>query len=143
MTLSPRLEADVRSALAFDGLPEFWDVNDDACDCMYVRIGMWTNPYLGETLEVRMCCIWADIYKQYPDFVRVTPAFKHYGINKWVPEIAEWNGEADMPRALWYRQLARQQDRPLPAIRADYADREPPKGKPRPQPRQKRRWWQW
>lgn len=95
-------------ALAISELPDVqWKMHDDLCDCTYQRIGMWTNPYLAETLEVRMCCIWAEIYKQYPQYVRMVPAFWDYNRDEWVTEPAEWNGETDMPLALWHRQLAR------------------------------------
>ena len=72
-----------------------WDHEDDLCDCTFQRIGMWKNPYIGEMLEVRMCCIWKELYKQFPEFVRVT---KH--------EPAIWDGESDMPKSIWHRQLA-------------------------------------
>ena len=111
---------------------EFWDVQDDHCDCTFQRIGMWTNPYLGETLEVRMCCIWEELYKLFPDKVRRTSAFLDYNRNEWNPTPQEWDGEDDMPSAIWHRQLSRKTGKPLAAIRAEYANQEPPKGKPRP-----------
>lgn len=129
--MTPTLKADVLAALTV--LPEeTWDVHDDACDCTYPRIGFWTNPYLAETLEVRMCCIWARLYELFPGFVRVTPAFQDYNAGQWRTEPQEWDGESDMPRSVWYRQLARQQGRSLADIRRDYANQEPPKGTPRP-----------
>lgn len=95
-------------ALAISELPDVqWKTHDDLCDCTYQRIGMWTNPYLAETLEVRMCCIWAELYKQYPQFVRTIPAFWDYNQEQWVTEPMQWNGEDDMPAAIWHRQLAR------------------------------------
>lgn len=127
------LETDIATAMAV--LPEdTWDVQDDNCDCTYPRIGFWTNPYVAETLEVRMCCIWARIYKAYPQFVRTTKAYWSDNEHDWVREPAEWNGEDDMPAGLWYRQLARQQGRSVAEIRAEYASRlhEKPKGVPRP-----------
>lgn len=122
-------------AIAASVLPEqMWDVNDDACDCTYQRVGFWTNPYLGETLEVRMCCIWAELYKLFPDKVRVTPAYFDYNANEWVAEPQEWNGETDMPLSIWYRQLARQQGRSVAEIREEYRhrDSERPRGVARP-----------
>lgn len=104
MTISPAIV----EALAISELPDVqWKMFDDLCDCTYQRIGMWTNPYLAETLEVRMCCIWAEIYAQHPDYVRTVPGFWDYNAGEWVTEPAEWNGEEDMPIALWHRQLAR------------------------------------
>jgi hypothetical protein len=122
-------------AAALSVLPEdMWDVNDDACDCTFQRIGFWTNPYLGETLEVRMCCIWTELYKLFPDKVRVTPAFFDYNANEWAPEPMAWNGETDMPPSIWYRQLARQQGRSVAEIREEYRHRddERPRGVARP-----------
>lgn len=128
---STRLSPAVVQALAVGSLPDIqWQVGDDLCDCTFQRVGWWTNPYLAETLEVRMCCIWAELYKQFPDLVRTIPAFWNYNQNEWVTETQDWNGETQMPRALWYRQLARQQGRPLPEIRAEYQNQEPPQGRP-------------
>lgn len=113
---------------------EFWDVNDDACDCTFQRIGMWTNPYLGETLEVRMCCIWAELYKLFPDKVRVTKGYMNYNENRWDEGVREWDGESDMPPSIWYRHLARLQGRTVADIREEYRykDHLRPKGTPRP-----------
>jgi len=133
--LKDRVAADIVSAMGV--IPEsFWDVNDDACDCTYQRIGMWTNPYLAETLEVRMCCIWKELYKLFPQHVRTTPAFKNYNTDEWVLETMAWNAEFDMPKSIWYRQLARQQGRPVDEIREAYAgrDHERPRGVARPVP---------
>ena len=124
---------DVLKALAI--LPEeTWDTWDDKCDCPFPRIGFWTNPYSAETLEVRMCCIWAELYKLFPEQVRLLPAFRDYNADEWVPEPQEWNGEYDMPRYLWYRQMARKTGRSLGEIREQYRDSEAPKGIPRPDP---------
>ena len=127
--LSDRAAADIVAALGV--LPEtFWDAQDDLCDCTYQRIGMWTNPYLAETLEVRMCCIWKELYKLFPEHVRVT---KGYLVDDqaWDTSVREWDGEQDMPRAIWYRQLARQTGRTLPEIREAYGHLDPPAGTPR------------
>jgi len=113
---------------------EFWDVQDDACNCTFQRIGMWTNPYLGETLEVRMCCIWEKLYELFPGMVRKTPAFFDYNANEWNPEVREWDGEDDMPRSIWYRQLSKMTGRHLDDVREEYGRDEPPKGTPRPRP---------
>jgi len=117
-------------------LPEmFWDVQDDACDCTFQRIGMWTNPYLGETLEVRMCCIWEKLYELFPGLARKTPAFFDYNRDEWVSDVREWDGEAEMPRSIWYRHLAKKEGKPLAQIRDEYGHLNPPPGTPRePEP---------
>ena len=109
----------------------FWDAEDDACDCTFQRIGMWKNPYVAETLEVRMCCIWAELYKLFPQHVRVTPA---YLVNDeaWDERIQEWDGESDMPRSIFYRQMARKDGITVAEARKRYTHQEPPKGTPRP-----------
>lgn len=131
MTLNDTAVADVVAALGV--LPEdTWDVNDDACNCTFQRIGFWTNPYLGETLEVRMCCIWAELYKLFPQHVRVTPAFNNYNTGEWETEPWDWDGENDMPRSIWYRHLARKQGITVEEARERYAHLSPPKGVPKP-----------
>ena len=47
-----------------------------------------------------------------------------------------WNGEDEMPKAIWYRQLAREQGRSVDDIRVEYANRDElrPKGKPNGEP---------
>jgi hypothetical protein len=124
-------------ALAIGNLPDQqWDVQDDLCDCTYQRIGMWKNIYLAETLEVRLCCLWAELYKQYPQFLRVIPAYWNENTKEWETEPKEWNGESEMPKAIWYRHLARKLGRTVADIRAEYADRDElrPKGTPKPAP---------
>jgi len=123
--LAPQVESDILAALFAGTFPDtFWDCQDDLCDCTYQRIGMWTNPYIAETLEVRMCCIWAEIYRMFPQFVRVTPAYLDGNTKGWVTEPADWNGEAEMPKAIWYRQLARKQGRLVQDIRTEYSARD-------------------
>lgn len=130
--LSDRVIADVVAAM--DLLPEtVWLHGDDACDCTFQRIGLWKNPYIGETLEVRMCCIWGELYKLFPQHVRSTPAYLD-GEDEWRAGQAEWNGETEMPRALWYRQLARHTGKPLADVRSEYGALTPPQGTPRPAP---------
>lgn len=110
-----------------------WDVGDDLCDCTYQRIGLWKNIYLAETLEVRMCCIWSKLYELFPQYVRTTPGYM-VDSGEWITECREWDGETDMPKGIWYRQLARQQGRAVADIRREYStrDSERPKGTPRP-----------
>ena len=111
-----------------------WKMHDDLCDHIYQRIGQWTNPYLGSTHELRLCCIWAKLYEQYPEYVRDVPGWFDHNTNTWQEGQLEWNGEDAMPRAIWYRQLAVREGRPLSEIRAEYADQEPPRGVPVPLP---------
>jgi hypothetical protein len=130
--IETRLSPGIVEALSIGSLPDVqWKMHDDLCDCVYQRIGLWTNPYIAETLEVRMCCIWAKLYEQFPDQVRTIPAFWNYNSEEWVTEPMEWNGETAMPRSVWYRQLARQQGRTIAEVRAEYASQEPPQGKVR------------
>lgn len=127
--MTTELSPAVIEALSVGMLPDVqWKMQDDLCDCTYQRIGMWTNPYLAETLEVRMCCIWAKLYEQYPEFVRQVPAFWDYNREEWVTEPAEWNGEEDMPQAIFNRQVARQTGKTLAEVRA--MNIAAPKGKP-------------
>lgn len=122
-------------------LPEtVWGTWDDECDCTYIRIGFFTNPYLAETLEIRLCCIWKQFGDLFPGAVRTTAAYFDGNAGEWVTEPREWDGEFDMPRSVWYRQLARRTGRQLADIRATYARQEPPKGRPRVAAKPARRW---
>lgn len=137
MTTDTMHSSAVIEALAIGSLPDVqWSIGDDLCDCIYQRIGMWTNPYLAVTHEIRLCCAWAKLYEMFPETVRTIPAFWDYNNNEWITEVAEWNGEAEMPKALWYRQLARKTGRSLADIRAEYAEKDElrPKGYRRPEP---------
>ena len=100
------LEAAVLAQL--DSLPDIeWTHGDDLCDCTFQRIGEWTNPYLDKTLRVRMCCIWAEIYKQYPQFVQEISGYWDENSKEFVTDPQIWNAEdADMPVHLWHRQVA-------------------------------------
>lgn len=153
MTSAPALNeqaaADVLAAVASGVLPEvFWDHDDDACDCMFVRIGMWTNPYTSETLEVRMCCIWERLYDLFPAFVRRTPAYLDHNLNEWVATPWAWNGDGPMPRGLWYRQRARIEGISVAQARAKYAGQQPPQGRVTERADRelaaidRKRWWQ-
>jgi hypothetical protein len=114
-------------------IPEFrWEIGDDACDCVFQRIGDWTNPYLGRTMRVRLCCIWAELYKEWPQFVQEIPASWDQNERRFDIEPMEWNGEADMPLAFWHRHLASLTGMSLPEVREKYKDTAPPKGIPRP-----------
>ena len=123
---------DILALLASSTIPEMqWENGgDDLCDCTFQRIGFWTNPYIARTLKVRMCCIWADIYKRYPQFVQEIPAFTDYRVSDhtYDPRPWEWNSvDSDMPRWLWHRQLAVEEGLPLATIRKMYEGQEPPK----------------
>lgn len=127
----------VLEALSIGNLPGVaWSNQDDQCDCVYQRIGMWKNPYLAETLEIRLCCIWAKLAEQYPEFVRTIPGYFDENTKRWITEPLEWNGQAEMPKAIWYRHLARKEGRPLSDIRQEYSqkDEQRPKGSGEPIP---------
>ena len=127
--------ADVLTALESSELPDaFWSTEDDLCDCTYQRIVQFTNPHLAETHEMRLCCMWAVLSKDYPDFVRNIPASFDLNTRQWVTVPEEWNAEFDMPKAYWYRQLARKEGITVAEARSKYADRddERPRGVLRP-----------
>ena len=96
---------------------ETWSNEDDLCDCVYQRLGYWNNIYIGETYEVRICCLYAEFEKTWPQYFKRTQA-----------EPAHWNGESDMPAAIWHRQLATELGMKVSEAR-DMA-LEPPKGQP-------------
>ena len=113
-------------------IPEIrWEQDDDLCDCAFQRIGWWTNPYIARTMEIRLCCIWKILIEQNPEIaglVRDIPAYDDYHENRWVSEPAAWNSTGhDMPRALWYRQLSVQENKPLEQVRREYDHLEPPR----------------
>lgn len=130
----------ILEALAVGSLPDVkWKHGDDLCDCTFQRIGTWTNPYLAETLEVRMCCIWNEIYKQYPEYVRTIPAYWDYNTESWETEPRAWDGEEDMPKAMWHRQFAALTGTSVAEVRE--MNLEAPKGKIRqPKPRMLLQW---
>ena len=120
--------------LSLDSVPEVhWIHGDSECDCLFQRIGDWNNPYIGRTLRVRVCCIWAELYKQYPQFVQEMPYYDPH-THSYTNEPAEWDsGEMDMPLGLWHRQLAIREGKSIAQIRAEYAGRE--KERPKKGPR--------
>lgn len=126
---------DILSMLASSGIPEIqWDPNDDLCDCTFPRAGMWTNPYIARTLKVRLCCIWAELYKMFPQHVQEIPAFMDYRKDDHTYDSKpwEWDGETEMPRYLWHRQLSVQTGLPLSMVRDMVKDEKPPQGQIRP-----------
>lgn len=123
--LMPQVQMDVMAALSLGALPDVhWLLGDDRCDCTFQRIGEWTNPYLAQTLRVRLCCIWAGIYAQFPQFVQEIPAYYDANRHVYVSEPAAWNSEEmDMPVYLWLRQEAAKSGRSLADVRADLKDK--------------------
>lgn len=123
--------------LDLKGAPDVhWLIGDDQCDCLFQRIFEIGNPYVGRTHRVRLCCIWADIYKQYPQFVQELP---YYDANRdtYTAEPAPWDSdEMDMPVYLWWRQLAIKEGKSLAEIRREYAGREHERPKKSTEPRQ-------
>ena len=118
-----------------DTLPEVrWKAQDDLCDCDFQRIYWATNPYIGRTLEVRLCCAWkrlAELHPEIQEFMREVPGFYNSDTDRYQMEPADWDGDYDMPRSIWYRHLAAKLRRPLEAIRREYDHLMPPKGKPK------------
>ena len=110
-------------------IPEImWEHGDDLCDCTFHRIGSWTNPYLGKTLRIRMCCIWKELYKDYPQFVQEIPAYYDENTDSYEIEPAPWDSEDDdMPVHIWHRQVAFVTGKPLAQVRDELAGQSPPK----------------
>jgi len=121
------------------GIPEVrWLHGDDECDCVFQRIGDWTNPYLGRTLRVRLCCIWAELYKQFPQFVQEIPAYYDQNEDAYYTRPADWNGDTEMSRALWHRQEAAKLGITIAQARKLLAGQTPPQGKERVNGRKQR-----
>lgn len=119
-------------ALLSSGIPEEqWTNQDDLCNCTFQRTGDWANPYLGRTQRVRICCLFAELYDQYPQFIQEIPAYRDENTGEWESKPREWDGEDDMPEAIWHRQLAVKTGMPLEDIREVYEGQSPPKGTPR------------
>ena len=104
-----------------------WVHGDDLCNCTFQRIGQWTNPYLGKALRVRICCIWGEIYKAYPQFVQMIDGYYDDNRNAFDLDPIPWNSEdEDMPVHLWHRQLAIMSGKSLDEIRIEYEGQSPP-----------------
>lgn len=117
-------------ALAMDTLPEIrWVHGDDLCDCTFQRIGEWTNPYIARTLRIRFCCVWAELLKDYPDLVQEIPGFYNENTDEFETDPWAWNGEGEMPRAIWYRQIQTVTGLPLDEVRLKFRDRPVPGAK--------------
>lgn len=107
MSVSPA----ILEALAISELPDVqWLHGDDLCDCTFQRIGMWKNRYTATQQEIRLCCIWARLGEMFPEYVRTIPAYFDENKQAWDTTVHEWDGEDDMPKALWHRHLARKLD---------------------------------
>ena len=121
-TLSAVLEQSLASALAVADLPGMvWLAGDDKCDCVFQRIGFWTNPYLAQTLEIRLCCVWGEFKKQWPQFFRETAATWNLNTGEWDTEPREWDSpDMAMPVEYWYRQIAHKTGQPIAEVRAEY-----------------------
>jgi hypothetical protein len=52
--------------------------------------------------------------------MREVPAHWDLNAKKWVQEPAPWDGEWDMPRDIWYRQLVAQTGKPIEQVRREY-----------------------
>lgn len=132
---APVLDPQLLAVIAEASLPDaMWQHGDDLCDCTFQRIGLWTNPYIARTLKVRFCCIWEELYKQYPQHVQRIPAFLDYnnsaegenGHETYELLPREWDGEGQMPRALWHRQIQTRTGQTLAEIREEYTEQTPP-----------------
>lgn len=133
--LNEQVQADLISILATAGIPDvIWRDHDDLCDCTFQRVCQWTNAHLGVTHEERLCCIWAKLHEMFPGCSRDIPAYFDINAQAFVPDVVPWNGEFDMPPALFHRQIARLGGISVSEARdkAKELGLEPPKGKPLP-----------
>lgn len=132
--LSETAARDVLAALSAATIPDtLWIVGDDLCDCTFQRIAEWTNPYIGATKRVRLCCIWAELERAYPQHVQEIPAYYDENRHRYVTEPRAWDSEEmPMPVSFWHRQLARQTGKTLAQIREEYAGREHERPQPVP-----------
>lgn len=112
-------------------IPEFnWEHGDDLCDCEFQRIGLWMNPYLGVTDKIRFCCLYKELEDSFPHLFQHIKGYWDDDENEWIMAQMEWNGEEDMPRALWNRQLSIREGLPIEVIRERTIFQSPPKGTP-------------
>lgn len=118
--------AAVMAAMAAGGPEMEWLHGDDLCNCTFQRIGWWTNPYIAETLLVRVCCIWGELYKQFPQFVQEIHAYNDPNTGVYVTEPREWDADHEMPRHLWHRQAAKRLGMALSEVRQRLAGMTPP-----------------
>lgn len=114
-------------------IPEvLWELGDDLCDCTFQYIRDWTNPYLGRTRRIRMCCLFKEFEKQYPWLFEEIPAYYDHNEAAYIPALMDWDSEnSDMPRALWYRQVAAKTGDSLERVRDRLRGQTPPGPVPR------------
>lgn len=110
-----------------------WEHGDDCCDCTFQRIGEWSNPYLARTLRVRLCCIWEELYKMFPQHVQVIEGCCHVdenGMEVWDTVPHEWDSEdGEMPKHLWHRHTAARDDISVADARVVSKGKVPPQPK--------------
>jgi len=105
----------------------WWQHGDDLCDCTFHNIQDWTNPYLGQTLRIRMCCLLRDLATMFPQYFEAVDAYFDHNRQQHIFSVQPWDSEEhDMPRYLWYRQVAIQTGEPLAVVRARLKDQTPP-----------------
>ncbi len=105
------------------GVPDVpFQHGDDQCNCTFQDVREWTNPYLGRTLRARMCCIYGELFRQFPQFVQDIPAHYDAATHSWVPDPQPWDSEdADMPEYLWHRHKAALTGKALAEVREEHA----------------------
>ena len=114
-------------------VPEYhWEHGDDLCDCEIQNIALSMNPYSGQTLKIRLCCLYKELEDSFPHLFQHIKGYWDDNEQQWITAQMEWNGEDDMPRALWNRQIATREGLPIEVIRERTQFQEPPKGIPRP-----------
>lgn len=97
---------------------------DDLCDCTFQLVYEATNPYIGKTQRVRVCCILAKVQEMFPEFVTLLDGWHDVGRQTLVETPLDWDNDTmAMPPRLWYRALAAKTGRPLADIRAEYSER--------------------
>ena len=101
---------------------------DDLCDCAFVNVWEWKNPYTATTLRFRFCCWLTEQRVRYGNLFEELPGYHDAASEQLVTDCRVWDGEEDMPRHLFYRQMARKTGRPLAEVRREYRDQPTPKG---------------
>ncbi len=109
--------------------PEFhWTHGDDKCNCTFQRIGQWANPYIGKTIQIRLCCAWAKLFER-PEMAEFYQEFDGYwneNTQDFDREPIPWNSDSDMPRYLFYRQVATVTGQTLDEVRAEWEGKDLP-----------------
>ena len=108
-------------------VPEIsWVHGDDLCDCTFQRIGEISNPYLAHTEQIRYCCLMEELRGMFPHLFRSYEGYTNPNSRELTCDPVEWNGDTDMPPALWHRQIQAITGKPLDEIRMKAGP--PPKG---------------